>query len=210
MSAELHEGPGALALRRAVRQGDLFTARALVAADSTLARTSSERGGSLVLEAYERGAPELAELLLEARDGGALVGMDVHEAAALGRPRALEHALTEDMTAFEDVGPGGFAPLHRAAYQGHAEAAALLLQMGADAVAPADNRARTSPLESAVAGAGRLGATDGHREIVRLLVAAGADPDAATADEISLRESAARAGTADLFPAPESDLPGAD
>ncbi|MEO1696168.1 MAG: ankyrin repeat domain-containing protein [Planctomycetota bacterium] len=192
-------------LRRAVRDGDLAAAAALLEVDATLARTGSERGGSLVLEASERGHDGLADALLRARDGGSMVGMDVHEAAALGRPAALRHALTEDMTAFEDVGPSGFLPLHRAAYGGHLEATTLLLEMGADPASPAANPARTSPLESVVAGAATHGPGAAFEAVARLLVAAGADPDAPLTSGSTVREVAARHGFEPLFEEPTED-----
>ena len=213
-------------LRRAVRRCDVEAARAVLAASPELAAAPSRSGGSLALEAYEREAPELADLILRARDGGAMVGLDVHEAAAMGRPAALKHALTEDMLGFEEVGPAGFLPLHRAAYQGHADAARLLLEFGADPGQPAENAARPTPLHSAVAGMARAlsrsspgappaegpaasgGAPtpDGRglaarAAIVEMLVRSGADPDAEMEGGWTPRSAAERDGLGDRLPA---------
>ena len=199
MESDSTSTTGAASLRRAVREGDLAAARALIASDSSLARTESTRGGSLILEAHERDYTELADFLLSARDGGSLVSLDVHEAAALGRPAALKHVFTNDVTAIESNGPAGFQPLHRAAFRGHAESTALLLEMGADPQARADNGPRATPLECAVAGAARFGADTTFGEVVRLLLAAGADPDAPSQAGVSAREDASRRGLDALF-----------
>jgi len=195
-------------LRRAVRRCDVDAASAVLDAAPGLAASRSRGGGSLALEAYEREAPELAELLLRARDGGAMVGLDVHEAAAMGRPAALKHALTEDMLGFEEVGPAGFLPLHRAAYQGHADATRLLLEFGADPGAPAQNAARPTPLHSAVAGMARAVARAGEgadlaarAAIVDLLLASGADADAEMEGGWTPRSAAERDGLRGALPA---------
>jgi uncharacterized protein len=65
----------------------------------------------------------------------------------------------------------GFTPLHFAAKQQHADAAAVLIEAGADV--DARNRFGNTPLWGAL-----FNVRDGDGEVVRALLAAGADPDA--------------------------------
>lgn len=163
-------------LRAAVRAGDLATCRALLAEDPALVRTTSTGGGSLALEAHERELPQIADLLFSARGDG--LDMDVHEAASLGRPNGIRNALTADPLSMDDVGPAGFFPLHRAAYGGHVDALLFLLEAGADPGVAAENASAPTPLHSAVAGMARNETGRRGLEVLRLLLASGADPSA--------------------------------
>lgn len=184
------------ALQSAVQRGDLAACRALLDADPALASAPSTRGGSLFLEAYERECYDIAALFEERLATGSrtMVGMTVHEAAAMGRPAALRHALTEDMLCFEEIGPAGFAPLHRASYRGQPEAVRLLLEVGADPAQRSANGARLTPLHSAVAGAARFGASAAYQQVVDLLLVAGASPDAEMQGDWTPRATAEEAG----------------
>lgn len=184
------DGPNKL--RAAVRAGDLETCRALVEADRALARTASTRGGSLALEAHERELTEIADLLFEARGDG--LDLDVHEAASLGRPNGVRHVLTTNPLVMDEVGPAGFFPLHRAAYRGHVDALMFLLEAGADPRAVAENGAALTPLHSAVAGMARFATGPRGLEVLRLLVAAGADLDATMEGGWTAQEAARRDG----------------
>lgn len=163
-------------LRAAVRAGDIETCRALLAEDPGLVRTTSAGGGSLALEAHERDLPEIADLLFSARGDG--LDMDVHEAASLGRPNGVRNALTADPLSMDEAGPAGFFPVHRAAYGGHVDALVFLLEAGADPRVAAENAAAPTPLHSAVAGMARNGTGRRGLEVLRLLLASGADPSA--------------------------------
>ena len=164
-------------LLRALRAGDTDLVRALVMESPELARTASPRGSSIALEAYEREFESLAAWLLTEREraDGAYV-LDVHEAASMGKPDALRRALTQDPLAFEEPGPAGFLPLHRAAYRAHEGVARLLLEAGADPNARSVNGARLTALHSALAGWARFEGDDEYHRIVTFLVSAGADP----------------------------------
>lgn len=166
-------------LRAAVRAGDLETCRAMLAEDSALVRATSARGGSLALEAHERGLSEIADLLFSARRDG--LDMDVHEAASLGRPNGVRNALTADPLAMDEVGPAGFFPVHRAAYGGHVDALVFLLEAGADPGVAAENASAPTPLHSAVAGMARMETGRRGLEALRLLLTCGADPSATMA-----------------------------
>ncbi len=166
-------------MQRAVRHGDLANAKRLMADHPALANAPSARGGSLLLEAYEREASDIVELMLAARDDRGITELDIHEACAMGRAGIVQKRLTDDPLVFEEVGPAGFLPLHRAAYRGHADAVSLLLQMGADPNARSQNGGSLTPLHSVVAGAARFAApgeeTTNYAAVAERLLAAGAD-----------------------------------
>jgi uncharacterized protein len=119
---------------------------------------------SEIMEALYRGDRSRAE---ELADGAAL---DVHEAASLGRSDRLRELLAGDPSLASSRTADGFTALHFAAFFGTSEAAAVLLEHGADPGAVAENDMRVQPLHSAAA----VDAT----ETARLLLDAGADPNA--------------------------------
>ena len=161
---------------RAVRAGEVDIVRTLVRDQPELVRTTSPRGGSIVLEAFEREFVSLADWLLAERErlDGAYV-LDVHEAASMGRPDALRRALTQDPLVFEEPGPAGFLPLHRAAYRAHLDVAQLLLEAGADPNAPSANGARMTALHSTLAGWRRFEGNEAYHGFLEFLLSAGAD-----------------------------------
>jgi ankyrin repeat protein len=126
-----------------------------------------EEGLSPLMRAAYEGRPEVVDVLV-AR--GAEIGL--FEAAALGRVDLLRERVGRSKKRANAFAPDGFTPLHLAAYFGHAEAAALLLDRGADVAARSKNRRLfgLTPLASAAAGR--------HAEVVELLLARGADPNA--------------------------------
>src|SRR5689334_21914264 len=92
-------------------------------------------------------------------------------AAQEGDVARLQHLLAQDASAINDLGPGGWTPLHLAVYFGHREAAALLLEHGADVAAWSENESRNQPLHAATAGSPK----EGIPAIAALLIEHGAD-----------------------------------
>lgn len=149
-------------LFQAIASGDVATLRSILADDPTRAQARNEAGVSAILWArYNRQDMALHALL------GVTPALDVFEAAALGDLDRLTALLDADGAAVRAVSPDGFTPLHLAAYFGHRNAAALLLDRGADAQAVATNPTRVAPLHSAVA--------SGRCDVVALLLTRGAD-----------------------------------
>ena len=149
----------------AIAEGDVEQVRSLLRADPALAGGRDPSGVSAVLSARYHHRMDLVAAVLEAEPD-----LDVFDAAALGRVDRLRQLLDEEPDRVRAWSGDGFTPLHLAAFFGQPEATAMLLDAGADVGAVARNAMQVQPLHSAVAGR--------DVESVRLLLAAGADPDA--------------------------------
>ncbi|MFT5733587.1 MAG: ankyrin repeat protein [Planctomycetota bacterium] len=193
-------------IQRAVRHGDRGAVARLLSDQPQLASAPSVRGGSLLLEAFEREAQDIADLFVNARNDRGITELDLHEACAMGRAGIVQKRLTDDPLLFDEVGPAGFYPLHRAAYRGHADAVSLLLQMGADANVCSENGASLTPLHSVVAGAARFGSTpeaasgSDFDATCRRLMAAGADAHLRMEGDWTAISAAERDGLHGLLP----------
>jgi ankyrin repeat protein len=120
---------------------------------------------SAILGARYHGHAWVAERLADAAPG-----LDLFEAAALGRVGRVEELVAADSDAVRAEAADGFTALHLAAFFGQLEVAAVLLENGAPPDAVAGNPSLVRPLHSAAAG--------GHAAIVGLLLERGADPNA--------------------------------
>jgi len=120
---------------------------------------------SEAMQALYQGERERGEALLAA--GGE---PDVFEAAAFGRVDRLRELLEADPSLARAVAADGFTALHFAAFFAQPDAAALLLERGADPSARAENPMEGEPLHSAAASR--------QVEISRMLLDGGADPNA--------------------------------
>jgi ankyrin repeat protein len=140
----------------------------LLASHRGLAATRDDDGVSAIMHALYRGRRELADRL--ATD---VAELDIFEASSLGRVERLRQMLAAQPGLATAFSPDGFTALHYPAFFGGpdaAESARVLLEAGADPSARSTNDFWVLPLHSAASGA--------HPEIVELLLAAGADPDA--------------------------------
>ena len=183
----------------AVKQGDRESVERMLGADPALARARDESGVSVVLLAHYHGEPAIGALLAAARDD-----LDVFEAAAAGDTERLRSLVAADPALANATAPDGFSPLGLAAFFKREDAARALLEHGADPSAPSRNVMKVTPLHSAVADGGNTAiakmliaagaevnvaqrhgwtplhgaAATGDVEVVRLLLARGADPHA--------------------------------
>lgn len=148
-----------------VCEGDHAGVEAIVGTRPDLARSKTDEGLPWTLAAVYRGHPGVADLLL--RHGAEL---DPFTAAALGRTDQLKVLLDRDEAGLQDLSPDGWTPLHLAAFFGHRETAAMLIDRGADMAAVSRNEIGNTPLHAAVAG--------GRGSVVELLVERGADVNA--------------------------------
>jgi ankyrin repeat protein len=173
---------------------------------------------SPLLDALYRDDSDTVESLLTSEPE-----LDVFEAAALGRTDRVRQLLDEDPERAHEWSSDGFTALHLAAFFGHAPAARLLLEHGADpALRSRHQFIKVTPLHSAVAregaadvetakvlieGGAPIGAreegghtplhsaaSNGSRPMVELLLANGADPLAARDDGKTPRELALEGG----------------
>jgi ankyrin repeat protein len=138
----------------AVRTGDVAAVRDLLDGNAELAAARDERGLSAVLTAAQLGHDDIVQLLLDANPP-----LDVHDAAAVGRTRALAELLDADRDALRRTAAGGATALHLAAAFGRKDAVELLLDHGADTAAR-DGEGRT-PAD--------LAAAQGHEDVLRFL-----------------------------------------
>lgn len=149
----------------AICEGDHAAVESIVEERPDLARSRTDEDLPWTLAAVYRGHPGVADLLL--RHGAEL---DPFTAAALGRTDQLRVLLDRGEGGLQDLSPDGWTPLHLAAFFGHRETAAMLIDRGADMSARSRNEIANTPLHAAVAG--------GRGAVAELLVERGADVNA--------------------------------
>jgi ankyrin repeat protein len=149
----------------AVCEGDHALIESIVEDRPDLARGQTDEGVPWTLAAVYRGHPGVADLLL--RHGAEL---DPFTAASLGRTDQLAVLLDRGEADIGARSPDGWTALHLAAFFGHRETAAMLLDRGADPEARSANELENTPLHAALAG--------GRAPVAELLVERGADVNA--------------------------------
>jgi ankyrin repeat protein len=149
----------------AIKAGDAAAVQALLDRDPSLVNSTNDDSLCPLIDAAYRGSQEMVELLL-AR--GARV--DIFAAAALGKTDRLREIVTQDSGGINTLSPDGFTPLALAAFFGHKDAAAVLLEHGADVHMVTKNFLGNMPIHAAAAGS--------RPDLVALLLEHGADPKA--------------------------------
>lgn len=149
----------------AIAVGDVDTVRARVGADPSVAGARDDDQLSAVLAAQYRHQHDIVALLLAARPP-----LDVFDAAAVGDVEWLAAILDADPARVNAYAPDGFFPLALAAHFKQPAAVRLLIDRGADVGQTATNAMQVQALHAAVAGR--------NYEATRMLLEAGADPDA--------------------------------
>jgi len=152
-------------LMEAIRAGDKAAVDSLMKAEPDLLRFTAPNGSSVLLLAAYFGHPELAEVLV--RHGA---NPDVFEASALGDLESVRKWVGSDRGLVNSFAPDGFYPLGLAAYFGHCAIVEFLLKNGANVSLAARNAQKVTALHA--------GASRGGTEIVKMLLEAGADPNA--------------------------------
>jgi len=145
----------------AIQKGELARLKELLADDSSLRTARTETDVSLFMLACYCRRPEMADLLAADRP------LDVFEATALGQSHRVADLCRQQPELVHTWSPDGFQPIHLAAFFGHADCVAVLLQLAADVNLAAKNPMGVRPIHSAVASR--------NVEVVHLLVAHGAD-----------------------------------
>jgi ankyrin repeat protein len=159
-------------------------------ADPALIEARDPHGVSALLWSVYSGQPIVRDYLLAQMATRGIV-LDVFEAAAVGDVLRLVDILTADPGAAHAFSGDGWTPLHLAAAFGTPQAVDMLLQHGAQVDAWSQNAARNQPLHAAVA-LSRI------PETIHLLLAHGADPNAAQAGGFTPLFSVANANRHDL------------
>jgi ankyrin repeat protein len=149
----------------AIHANDKDKVALLVTGNPQLARARNDAGVSALMQSRYEGRGEIVDTLRSA------VGeLDVFEAATLGDVPRLQSLLANDPGLAQAFSNDGFTALHLAAFFAQPEAAAKLLQSGADSNAVARNAMKVAVINSAAA--------SGRADLVKLVLAAGADPNA--------------------------------
>jgi uncharacterized protein len=149
----------------AIRKGDTATVASLLAADPANARARDDQGVSAIMQAVYHRRLEIMDRLR-----GAAGGLDIFEAAALGDTNRLRSLLGKHPDLVCTYSADGFTPLHLAGFFSQPAAAEELLNNGADPNAVATNGSKLAVINSAAA--------SGNAEVVKMLLRAGANPDA--------------------------------
>lgn len=149
----------------AIKAGRIDEIRQLIAQNPSLKNARDASGASVLLVAAYNMKPDVVNALLEL---GAPV--DIFEAAVLGKVDRIQEILGSAPSRASEYAPDGFTPVALAAFFGQPAAVKALIAAGADVNAAAKNPLKVAALHAAVAGR--------NLEIVKTVLAAGADPNA--------------------------------
>jgi ankyrin repeat protein len=148
----------------AVEAGDAGGVDAILDAEPALATARDAGGVSALMRALYRLDPALVDVVR-----GRIDTLDVFEAAALGEVDRLRAVLDADPLLATAYSGDGFTALHFAAFFGAPEAAAVLIERGAEVDALGRGWMTGTALHSAVS---RL-----QSEVARILLEAGGNPN---------------------------------
>ena len=151
-------------LFEAIEAGDDARVVTLLDADPSLASSRDASGVSALMRALYRFDKPLIETVKRRVDE-----LDVFEAAAFGDVDRLTELLSDEPSLVTSYSGDGFTALHFAAFFGRFEAAALLIERGAEVDAFGRGWMTGTAMHSAVS---RL-----QSDVVRILLEAGANPN---------------------------------
>jgi uncharacterized protein len=151
-------------LFEAIEAGDVGRVDAMLDADSQLAIARDAGGVSALMRALYRFDEGLGDTVKRRVDA-----LDIFEAAAFGDLDRLTQLLGDEPSLVSSYSGDGFTALHFAAFFGRYEAAALLIERGAEVDAFGRGWMTGTAMHSAVS---RV-----HGDVVRVLLDAGANPN---------------------------------
>lgn len=169
----------------AVADGRVDDLRQLLRARPELAGSRRDDGVSLLLYACYHRRPGVIDAIASAG-----LELDLFEAAATGDVTALNSILDRDPSAIGSYSSDGWTPLHLAAFFGQPGVVEVLLARGASVGARSRKPLENTPLNAAAAG--------NDIEACRILLDAGADPNARQAGGYVPLHAAAQNGNATL------------
>jgi uncharacterized protein len=148
-----------------IAKGDSTKIEQLLQSNPALADSTNKQGVSATVFALYNGRTELAQLLAKTKRKP----LDIFEASSLGNYDVVRQILTENPALTNSFSPDGFTPLGLASHLGRKEVVELLLSNGAEVNTISKNSTGFTALTGALAGS--------HREITRLLLQKGANPN---------------------------------
>ncbi len=152
------------ALFEAIGNNDLTRTQSLLDSNPALASAKNDKGVSAVLTSIYSGRKEIRDLLI-ARGAH----LELQDAVAAGKLDAVKSQVEKNPSLAKAFSPDGFPLVALAAVFDHGDVARYLAEKGADVNAVATNGSGYNALTGAVA--------SGHTEIVRWLLASGANPN---------------------------------
>lgn len=170
---------------QAVKQGNRQTVSDLLTTQPDLANAHTPDGLSVVLLAAYYGQPEIAMLIVE---HGA--NLNLFEAASAGQLEIVKSILSTQPDLINAYAPDGFFPLALAAFFGHSNIIAYLLNQGADVHQTAKNTQRINALHAASA--------NRHLNICRILIDHGIDVNTKQEGGFTPLQAAAQNGQLEL------------
>jgi len=168
-----------------IRAGDKAALDTLLTSEPGLLEFRAPNGSSALLLAAYYGPGELAEVFRRHR-----AEPDVFEASALGDLETVRNLVGGDRGLVNGFAADGFYPLGLAAFFGHRAIVEFLLRSGADVKTAARNPQKVTALHGAVARR--------DVEIAKMLLEAGADPNARQERGFAPLHDAAANGNAPL------------
>jgi uncharacterized protein len=182
---------------QAIRQRDVATVRAMLAADPSLASAKSPKAGTSAVIAALFSIPEGGEDFIDAQHNEVLheilarnPPLDLFETAAVGDAKQLAAMLARDPAAIRSR-KFGWTLLHLAAFTGNMPNLRLLLERGAEVNVRAESKFRNTPLQAAI--------LTGQYDAAKLLLEHGADAMVRQAEGESPLHEAASQGRADIL-----------
>lgn len=171
--------------QESVKKGDLTAVQTALADDPALLDATNEAGQSAFLLAMYYRQRETANYLLSLGPK-----LDLFNSCVAGQTGRVLDEIRANPALLEAQSSDGWAPLHLAAFFGHAELATALIEQGAKMNAPSSNAMKNAPLHAAAAG--------GQVPLMALLLRYGADPNATQEGGWTALHAAAQSGNREM------------